>query len=186
MANITTELSEHNTIRITFAGRQARHLRLTDVWTDWMLSMNDFRDLIIPLRREHADIITTNLLNGPNRLQFVNTDIRQEYNLNGDKKIVRRLGPGNTRSLYQSVALFIENNTRTWPPEQIEINQEQLLLLIRAMITLDCPENHCATDSLRNLQYLLAILWVKKKNPKLLQGINRPNSNEIFRISLVK
>jgi len=186
MANIITELSEHNTVRIIFAGRQARHLRLTDVWTDWMLSMDDFRDLIIPLRREDTDIIITELLNKPNRLQFVSTDTGQEYNLSGDKKVVRRLGPGNTRSLYQSVALFIKNNTRIWPPEQIEIKQEELLLLIRAMITLDCPEDHCITDSLRNLQYLLAILWVKKKNPRLLQGKKKPNAKEIFRISLVK
>ena len=186
MANIITELAEHNTVRVIFAGRQARHLRLTDVWTDWMLAMDDFRDLIIPLRREDADIIITKLLNEPNRLQFVNTDIGQEYNLSGDKKIVRRLGPGNTRSLYQSVALFIKNDTRTWPPEQIEIKQEELLLLIRAMITLDSPDDHCITDSLRNLQYLLAILWVKKANPRLLQGRKKPKANEIFRISLVK
>jgi hypothetical protein len=186
MANITTKLSNHNTIEVIFAGKQAKHLRLTDVWTDWMLVMNDFRDLISPLRKEDANIIITKLLKEPNRLQFVNTDIGQEYGLSGDKKIVRRSGPGNTRKLYQSVALFIKNDTQTWPPEQIEIKREELLLLIRAMITLDRPDDHCITDSLRNLQYLLAILWVKKANPKLLQGTKKPNANEIFRISLVK
>lgn len=184
MANITTELSDNNTVRITFAGRQARHLRLTDSWTDWMLAMDDFRDLIIPLCREDVDFIITKLLNKSNRLQFVNTAIGQEYNLKNNKKIVRRLGAGNIRKEYQSVALFIQNDI--WPPEPIEINKREILSLIRAMITLDCPSNYCIADSLRNLQYLLSILWVKKANPRLLQGRRKPKANEIFRISLVK
>ena len=54
------------------------------------------------------------------------------------------------------------------------------------MITLDRPDNYYIMDSLRNYQYLLAMLWVKKRNPDLLQGKKRPNANEIFRISLVK
>jgi len=186
MANIKTELSEHNTVRITFMGRQAKHLRLTDSWTDWMLTIDDFRDLIIPLCREDVDFIITELLNNSNRLQFVNTAIGQEYNLNNDKKIVRRLGAGNTRNEYQSVALFIRNDTRRWKPKPSEIGRDEILSLIRAMITLDCPANHCIADSLRNLLYLLSILWVKKANPKLLQGIKKPKANEIFRISLVK
>ena len=151
-----------------------------------MLAMNDFRDLIIPLSEEDIDIVITKLLNQQNRLQFVNTDIGQEYNLSGNKKIVRRLGPENTRSLYQSVALFIKNDAKTWPPEQIEIKQEKILSLMWAMITLYRPEGYCIINSLRNLQYLLAILWVKKNNPKLLQGTKKTSANEIFRISLVK
>lgn len=186
MANITTELSEKNSIRITFAGRQGRHLRLTDSWTDWMLSMDDFRDLIIPLSRDDVDFIITELLNNSNKLQFVNTTIGQEYKLNNDKKIVRRSGPGNTRNEYQSVALFIKNDTKRWTPEPVEICRDEILSLIRAMITLDCPADYCITDSLRNLQYLLSILWVKKTNPNLLQGRKKPKANEIFRISLVK
>jgi hypothetical protein len=186
MANIITELSENNKIKIIFSGRQARHLRLTGEWTDWMLAMDDFRDLIIPLCNEDVDFIITQLLNNLNRLRFVRDGIRQEYSLCEDKKIVRRLGPGNVRSQYQSVALFIKNETGVWPPEPIEIGKRELLLLIRAMVTLDCPADYCVTDSLRNLQYLLAILWVKKTNPKLLQGRKKPRANEIFRISLVK
>lgn len=54
------------------------------------------------------------------------------------------------------------------------------------MITLDRPNNYCLVDSLRNMQYLLSILWLKKFNPKLLQGKKRPQADEIFRISLVK
>jgi len=186
MANITTELSRNGLVRITFAGRQARHLRLTERWTDWMLAMDDFRDLIIPLTRDGTDSIITELLNNSNKLRFVNTDIGQEYNLNNDKKIVWRLGAGNTRKEYQSVAFFIRNEARRWPPEPVEVSRNEILYLIRAMITLDCPANYCITDSLRNLQYLLAILWVKKLNPNLLQGRKRPKANEIFRISLVK
>ena len=186
MANISTELSRNGLIRITFAGRQARHIRLRDGWTDWMLAMDDFRDLIIPLTREDTDLIIAELLNNSNKLRFVNTEIGQEYNLNNGKKIVRRLGAGNTRNEYQSVAFFIENESRRWPPEPLEISRNEILYLIRAMITLDCPSNYCITDSLRNLQYLLAILWVKKSNPNLLQGRKKPKANEIFRISLVK
>ncbi len=70
MANITTELSRNNLVTITFAGRQAKHLRLTDGWTDWMLAMDDFRDLIIPLTKEDTDSIITELLNNPNKLRF--------------------------------------------------------------------------------------------------------------------
>ena len=162
MANITTNLSENNKIRVIFSGRQARHLRLTEEWTDWMLSMDDFRDLIIPLSKKDTDFIIDQLLNNSYRLRFVRDGARQEYNLGRNKKIVRRLGRGNVREQYQSVALFIKNDRRVWPPEPIEIGKRELLSLIRAMITLDCPANYCITDSLRNLQYLLAILWVKK------------------------
>jgi len=186
MANIATELSENNKVRIIFAGKQASHLRLTGEWTDWMLAMDDFRDLIIPLRSEDIDFIITQLLNNANRLHFVGEGARQEYSLSVNKKIVRRLGKGKVRDQYQSVALFIKNESRTWPPEPLELERAELLSLIRAMITLDCPANHCITDSLRNLQYLLAILWLIKINPKLLQGRKKPRANEIFRISLVK
>lgn len=186
MARFTATLSSNNNVRIEFRGRQASHLRLTGGWTDWMLSMDDFRDLIIPLTKGDTDSIITELLNNLNRLQFVNTTIGQEYNLNNDKKIVRRLSAGNIRNEYQSVALFIRNDSQRWPPEPIEISRNEILCLLRAMITLDCPANYCVKDSLRNLQYLSAILWVKKENPKLLQGIKKPNANGIFRISLVK
>jgi len=148
--------------------------------------MDDFRDLIIPLHIEDVDIIIKELLSDSNRLNFINTAIGQEYNLNINKKIVRRVGPGNTRNEYQSVALFISNETIRWPPEPVEITKEEILSLFRAMITLDSPSNYCIKDSLRNLQYLSSILWVKKEKEKLLQGLKKPNANEIFRISLVK
>jgi len=186
MANIVTELTPDGLVRIVFAGRQAKHLRLTGEWTDWMLAMDDFRDLIIPLTREDTDSIITELLNNPNKLRLNNTTIGQEYNLSNAKKIVRRVGAGNTRNEYQSVALFIKNNSRKWPPESIELSKNDILALIRAMITLDCPDNYCVVDSLRNLQYLLSILWVKKTNSNLLKGRKKPKANEIFRISLVK
>jgi len=185
MATITTELTDHNTIKVTFVGRQAKHLRVTGSWTDWMLAMEDFRDLIIPLPKEDVDFIITKLLNDSNRLPFVNTAIGQEYNLNSDKKIVRRLGAGTYRNEYQSVALFIRNDTLIWLPPPIELDREELLKLIRAMITLDSPVDYCITDSLRNLQYLSAILWVKENNSKFLQGKKKPNAKEIFRISLL-
>jgi hypothetical protein len=186
MANIRTELSNSNAVRITFAGRQGRHLRLTGSWTDWMLSMDDFRDLIIPMSEDDVDFIIKKLLNNSNKLPFVDTRFGQEYNLDGDKKIVRRLAPGAVRNEYQSVALFIRNYPRVWTPEPIELGRNKILALIRAMITLDCPANYFIADSLRNLQYLLSILWAKKKNPRLLDGRKKPKSDEIFRISLVK
>jgi len=187
MAKIQVELTATNTLRITFSsGRQAKHLRLTGNWTDWMLEMDDFRDFIIPLRNQDVDFIITELLNNSNRLTFAQTALGQELNLSASKKIVRRVGPGNIRKEYQSVALFIENETQQFPPPAVEIGREDLLKLIRAMITLDYPQNYCIRDSLRNFQYLLSILWVRKENLKLLQGKTRPKANEIFRISLVK
>ena len=187
MANIEVELTAANALKISFSsGRQAKHLRLTGNWTDWMLEMNDFRDLIILLRNEDVDFILTELLNNANKLTFSQTVLGQELNLSADKKIVRRVGPGNIRKEYQSVALFIANKSQSFPPLPTEIQRNDLLQLIRAMITLDCPQNYCIRDSLRNLQYLLAMLWVKKDNPSLLQGNKKPSANEIFRISLVK
>jgi len=186
VANITTELLGNNTVRVVFIGRQGQHVRLTNSWTDWMLTMDDFRDLIIPLRKEDVDSIIERVINNSNRLRFTNTAVGQEYNLNSDKKIVRRVGPGRVRNEYQGVALFIKNDAQRWPPEPVKIRKREILLLIRAMITLDCPANQRIADSLRNLQYLLSMLWLKKKNPKLLQGSKRPKADEIFRISLVK
>jgi hypothetical protein len=186
MANIITELSPDGLVRIVFAGSQAKHLRLTDGWTDWMLAMDDFRDLIIPLTREDTDLIIEELLNNPNRLGFNSATTGQEYSLGNGKKIIRRVVVGNTRKEYQSVALFVQNESQRWPPGPIELNKDEILCLIRAMITLDCPANYCLTDSLRNLQYLLAILWIKKFNSNLLRGKKKPKANEIFRISLVK
>lgn len=186
MANITTELSDNNTVKITFARRQGKHLRLTGSWTDWMLAMEDFRDFIIPLPQKDIDFIITEIVDNSNSLKFVSRAIGQEYKLDSDKKIVRRVGPGRSRKEYQSVALFIKNNAKIWPPKPIKIRREDILSLMKAMITLNCPTNYYVTDSLRNLQFLSSILWVKKKSPKLLQGIKKPKANEIFRISLVK
>mgnify|MGYP000884516623 CR=1 FL=1 len=187
MAKIQVELTPTNKLRVTFfSGRQGKHLRLTGHWTDWMLEMNDFRDLIIPLRNQDVDFIITKLLNNPNRINFSRTTLGQELDLGAPKKIVRRVGQGNVRKEYQSVALFIENGERQFPPPPLEIEVRDLLKLIRAMVTLDCPQNYCVRDSLRNLQYLVAILWVRKDNPGLLQGKSKPKANEIFRISLVK
>ena len=186
MATVKTELTNSNKIKITFVGRKSGHIRTINGWLDWMLEMNDFRDLIVPLRKEDVDFIITKLLNDSNKLLFRHTNLGQEYNISEGKKIVRRSGPGRTRLQYQSVALFVENNQNIWPPPPIEIDKEELLQLVRSMITLDCPANYCITDSLRNLQYLVAILWIKEMNPKLLQGEKKPKADEIFRISLVK
>ncbi len=186
MANITTNLLGNSIIKVVFSGRQGRHLRLTGLWTDWMLEMNDFRDLVSPLSSEDVDSLIEKLLNSKNKLPFIRRNGRQEYKLGKDKKIVRRLGPGKWRKEYQSVALFIKNKKKKWPPNPIVISKDEILILMRAMITLDRPDNYYIRDSLRNYQYLLAMLWVKKRNPDLLQGKKRPNANEIFRISLVK
>lgn len=180
------KLINRNKIEISFTGRQGRHLRLSGEWTDWMLEMDDFRDLIIPFSKKEIDVLITELLNSPNKIAFSQTAIGQEYNLSGDKKIVRRSGPGAMRKEYQSVALFIKNDAKTWPPHPIEIELSDLLQLIRAMVTLDKPHECCLADSMRNMQYLLAILWVKKTNARLLMGLKKPKANEIFRISLVK
>lgn len=186
MANITTELSGDN-VRVTFrGGRQGRHLRITEDWTDWMLSMEDFRDLIIPLNENDINQYIEEVINNSNNLNFLETEIGQEYILNDYKKIIRRVGPGNVRREYQGVALFARNEGRIFPPPPIEVSKAEILSLLRAMITLNLPRNYCHRDCLRNLQYFLAMFWVKKDNPDLFRGEKKPKSNEIFRISLVK
>jgi hypothetical protein len=194
MANIITTLSQNNNVQIEFHGRQGKHVRLTpndqnlkNKWTDWMLEINDFRDLIIPLQLNDVEYLIEKLLRGPNIITFSNINLnRQEYILSNDKKIVRRLDAGNVRNEYQTVALFVENNEGIWPPPSFELNRDEILALLRAMITLDSPNNYRVRDSLRNLQFLSAILWVKKENPDLLRGNKKPTANEIFRISLIK
>jgi hypothetical protein len=185
MANIITELTNNNSISVTFLGRQGAHVRSIDGWIDWMLQMDDFRDLIIPLSNLDVDFIITELLNRRNRLTFSNTELGQEFIISNAKKIVRRAAPGRDRDEYQSVAIFLRNADNRWPPEPFEITRRDILLLIRAMITLNRPANYHIIDSIRNYQYLLAIMWIKKKNPRLLNGQKKPNAREIFRTSLI-
>lgn len=194
MANIITSLLENNNIKVEFSGRQGNHIRLTqennhaeDSWTDWMMAIDDFRDLIIPLSEENVNHLIRELLCNSNILEFNNVDENtQEHILSDDKKIVKRLVAGRERHEYQTIALFIKNNERIFPPDPIELNVDEILSLLKAMITIDAPADYCIKDSLRNLQFLSAILWVKKENPKLLEGNKKPKANEIFRISLVK
>lgn len=128
MANITTELTTNNNVKITFAGRQGKHLRLKGSWTDWMLHINDFRDLIIPLSDADVDFIIKELLNNPNNLKFNNINNRQKYILNSEKKIIRRVISGKKRKKYQAVVLFIKNKSRQWPPSPVEISKKEIFI----------------------------------------------------------
>ena len=184
MANITVVSADRDILEISFASRQGQHVRVNDNWTDWMLQMNDFRDLITPLNSADVDRIIQELLNNTTRLTFSRTTMGEEFSLSRGMKIVRRLGHGAQRHEYQSAALFVPNPRNIMPPPLIELQKQELLQLIKAMITLDAPSDYFIKDSLRNLQYLLAILWLKKTNPALLSGTKKLNAKEIFRVSL--
>jgi hypothetical protein len=184
MANIKTELSGKNNIKVTFKSKRTKHLRQAKGWLDWMLKINDFRDMIIPLSQKDIDYIITKLLNGHNKMSFICNGNKQEYKISRYKKIVRRLDAGYERHEYLSVALFVKVSKIKWPPAPVEIKRNEIIMLMKAMITLDRPVNHYITDSVRNYQYLLAVLWLKKKNPYLLKGEKKPSEKEIFRISL--
>jgi len=77
-----------------------------------MLEMDDFRDLISPLSSKVVDSLIEELLNNENKLPFVRRSRHQEYKLDKDKKIVRRLVSGRQRKEYQSVALFIKKKKK--------------------------------------------------------------------------
>ncbi len=179
--NKTIELTANDKIKITLTGRQSKHLRINNSWTDWMLSMNDFRDMIKTIDTTHADRLFRSLING--KAYFKNKNkVWQEYSLSKGKKIVRRIGKGRLRSEYQSIALFVANSQNLWPPQPFEITISDLSKLMISMITIDRPKEYCIKDSLRNFQYLLSILWMKKVDEKLLQ--KNLEAKHIFRLGI--
>jgi hypothetical protein len=55
---------------------------------------------------------------------------------------------------------------------------------MNSLITLDKPKEHCIKDSIRNYQYLLSMLWMKKTDEKLLRGQKKLSARNIFRLGI--
>lgn len=177
-------------LEITFKGaRPKRSVRIGNGWTDWMIDMDDIRDMVIAINNGMVDKLFRSLTIDFKRVCFTpNPENKNEevFNLSGNNKIVRRTGPGRVRKEYQTVSIFTRNTENKWPPLPFAITLDDLSKIMNTLITLNRPEKHCVKDSLRNYQFLLSMLWMKKTDEKLLILIGQKNlsANYIFRLGI--
>lgn len=175
---------ENNELKIEVEGRPRQSLRVIDGWTDWMLTMDDIRDMIIAINSSMVDQLFKSLTVDFKEIHFSKVKNVEKCILSNEKRIVRRSGPGLQRKIYQTVAIFIKNESNQWPPPPIKISLEELSKILIAFVTLDEPKEYCIKDSLRNYQYLLSILWMKKTDEKLLKGQRKLSAKDIFRLGI--
>lgn len=172
-------------LEITFKGVRPKTVRIGNGWTDWMIKMVDIRDMVIAIDNRMLDELFRTLTTGYKRMRFVAVSRNEEEtSLFKGKKIVRRTGPGLRRKEYQTVSIFIKNPNNGWPPSPFTITLKDLSKIMNAFITLDKPREHCVKDSLRNYQYLLSMLWMKKTDEKLLKGQRKLSARNIFRLGI--
>jgi hypothetical protein len=178
-------LLKQGKLEITFKGTCPKTVRIGNGWTDWMIKMVDIRDMVIAIDNRMLDELFRSLTTGYKGMRFVAvSQNEEEISLFKGKKIVRRTGPGRQRKEYQTVSIFIENSNNEWPPPPFTITLKDLSIIMNAFITLDKPEKHCVKDSLRNYQYLLSMLWMKKTDEKLLKGQRKLSAENIFRLGI--
>lgn len=175
---------EKNVLKIEIKGKSRRSLRVKEGWTDWMIKMDDIRDMLIAIDKSMVDKLFKSLTINFKKLKFSKIRNREECLLSNEKKIVRRTGPGKQRKEYQTIALFVRNEQGESPPPPIKILLRELSKIMIAFVTLDQPKEYCIKDSLRNYQYLLSILWMKKTNEKLLKGEKKLKAKDIFRLGI--
>jgi len=172
-------------LEITFGGaRPKKSVRVGNGWTDWMIDMDDIRDMVIAINNRMVDELFKSLTISYKKIRFDSNENEEESVLSENKKIVRRAGPGLQRKEYQTVSIFIKNSKNEWPPPPFTITLKDLSKIMNALITLDKPEEHCVKDSLRNYQYLLSMLWMKKTDEKLLKGQRKLSARNIFRLGI--
>jgi hypothetical protein len=172
-------------LEIILGGRPKKSVRTGNGWTDWMIDMGDIRDMVIEIDNRMADELFKSLTTGYKRINYVSiSKNEEEFSLSKSIKIVRRTGPGLRRKEYQTVSIFIKNLKNEWPPSPFTITLKDLSRIMNALITLDKPEEHCMKDSLRNYQYLLSMLWMKKTDAKLLKGQRKLSARNIFRLGI--
>lgn len=177
-------------LEITLGGaRPKKNVKIENGWMDWMITMDDIRDIVIAIDNGMVDKLFRSLTIGFKRVCFTpNPKNKNEevFNLSGNNKIVRRTGPGRVRKEYQKVCIFIKNPNDKWPPPPFMITFKDLSKIMNAFITMNRPEKHCVKDSLRNYQYLLSMLWMKKTDEKLLMLIGQKNlsAKYIFRLGI--
>lgn len=173
-------------LEIKFEGaRPKKTIRIVNGWTDWMITMDDIRDMVIEINSPMVDELFKSLTINCGKMNFaIVSDDKEELVLSKNKKIIRRSGPGLQRKEYQTVSIFINNPKNEWPPPPFTITLKELSGVMNALITLDKPEEKCVKDSLRNYQYLLSILWMKKTDEKLLKGQRKLSAKNIFRLGI--
>jgi hypothetical protein len=173
-------------LEIVFRGtRPKKSIRFEKGWTDWMIDMDDIRDMVIAIDNSMMDKLFKSLTTDYKRISFdAIQENEEESSLSKVKKIVRRTRPGLQRKEYQTVSIFIKNSKNEWPPPPFTITLRDLSKIMNALITLDKPEEHCVKDSLRNYQYLLSMLWMKKTDEKLLRGQRILSARNIFRLGI--
>lgn len=174
---------EKTKLKVEFTGNR-QSVRIKNGWTDWMIRMDDIRDMIIAIDNSMVDRLFKLLTDKFKKINFIETGNKEEAILPTGKKIIRRVNPGLRRKEYQTIALFIRNKSNKCPPSPIEISLEELAKLMIAFVTVDKPPQYCVKDSLRNYQYLLSILWMKKTDEKLLKGEKKLSSQNIFRLGI--
>ena len=162
-----------------------RTVKIKDGWTDWMITMDDIRDMVIEIDSSMVDELFKSLTVNYRRINVTASgNNREEFALSGGNKIIRRAGPGQQRKEYQTVSIFIKNPRNVWPLPPFKITLKDLSRIMNALITLDKPVEHCVKDSLRNYQYLLSMLWLKKTDEKLLKGQRKLSAENIFRLGI--
>jgi len=172
-------------LEIIFRGaRPRKSVKIGNGWTDWMITMDDIRDMVIAIDNRMVDELFKSLTIGYKKIRFTPNKNEEESALSKSQKIVRRTGPGLQRKEYQTVSIFIKNSKNEWPPPPFTITLKDLSRIMNALITLDKPEKHRVKDSLRNYQYLLSILWMKKTDEKLLKGQRKLSARNIFRLGI--
>lgn len=175
---------ENNKLKILVKGKPRQSLRVLEGWTDWMITMDDIRDMVIALDNSMVDQLFKSMTLNFKKINFYESGNTQECQLSNKSKIVRRVGPGLQRKEYQTIAIFIKNKDNRWPPPPIKIGLQELSKIMIAFVTLDKPREYCIKDSLRNYQYLLSILWMKKTDEKLLRGQKKLSARDIFRLGI--
>ncbi len=175
---------ENDELKIEIKGKPPQSLRVIKGWTDWMIKMADIRDIIIAIDDSMVDELFKSLTLNFRKIDFSKTGNIEEYSLSKEKKIVRRVGRGKQRKEYQTIAIFIKNEDNQWPPPPIKISAEELSKIMTAFVTLNKPKEYCIKDSLRNYQYLLSILWMKKTDAKMLKGQRKLSARDIFRLGI--
>ncbi len=144
---------ENSGLKIIIKGKTRQSFKVINGWTDWMITMDDIRDLVVALDKLAVDKLFKSLTVNFKKLKFSKKGKTQECLLSDGKKIVRRTGPGLQRKEYQTIAIFIKNESNRWPPIPIKISLKELSKILIAFVSLDEPKEYCIKDSLRNLQY---------------------------------
>lgn len=118
-----TEQVAKNIIKKLLKGEDYRIEVVTLINAEFLQFAIDFFKHIVDAKLKSKDITVDWY-----KKAFLNPNLpAKEIAINSglNKKIVRRVGAGNTRNEYQSVALFVQNESQRWPPVPIELKKDE-------------------------------------------------------------